>query len=1234
MGKKIVSVVLAALLASANICCAQETEAGKRYTSVNISDLCTHTFTVLNTESGSTEVKSAATLYDGKTGSGDVYSTRDKQTFESYEIEMPEVKSVDKVRIHINAGRDWLDGERSTAVTLKDENGTEIKTVTNVLEETGYIWAEYDFGGAYGKKLSFSQTNSKNILCIDETEVCDAGMVSVPFEKNADSIVSLDKTDENGVSYAEISGDVPFMDNLPTNYFSGQFGAHDSSYFGTDGSITVKRKYRESDSATSVITSATEYVKIPVNYEECATGVADAFMLRTPKDGEAGGKISLTADLKQLPTKKLYVLAAHATAATVQAVIAYDDNTTDTVSVSGNAAAQLKTGNYPVFGDESKAKIYGTYSRGYTLIYPYSYSAALVKTENTVSRDGSGTSAKNHTIGEILYEITPDPTKIPVSVTLTNTNNVNYPTLIYSIMQQGAAVSEMMETVKAAENLENGMWTEEDIRLIDKANAYADILEGKYAYDFSAVRALKAAAEKQRDLVGIKNIDFEKNADTLITPVDGKAEINPDTWFAGLLDNYSGGFFEGGFTGGDMSVYNGKISDGCITVNERVHDEVSNAKTESFAGARQYKIPVNALNDGENDSFIISTSIPYGKTSAPESVTASLKQIPSSSVYLLTNRRGSVAFRASVAYADGTTDDYTIKSAQSGNAGGYDMYEHVKINEDGSVERNVTNMTSRAVGTLSMGYASYKTDKMTDGTRDSEASQIGNSTRNLILSEIKLNAGKVPVSVKVYNTEIYPVAIYSIAQETLGAEAMKAALEETRSLSFTDEDFAAKAAMAANYRQVLAECGIINIKDYGFVDKFKVLLNAEKNVYADLSEYADTDLITVKNAPLPSNGRTVPESQQNTDHNYNVYYNGNAIPDDGIISMNAPTNSKFAQVNGAAAGQMYKLSGAYKGEGNDAVKVLPGAEKEITFGGAEGYAKTLSFMLDTVYAGETPNPGGENITSESDMYGYINVPVKLSYTDGTAETKYAMAYLATGYYHSQVYAWAGSYGRIFFDGTKMQESSKNSTQMFASNVESNAAKKLEKITFINNTEKEYHILAITSCVYTNAELAAADTTNIDAATAKTPITFANAKTFVSEAKVVLEKARRGIGAEISQTRLEEVESVLKKAADFESETFGRLFAKTVINKENKTAAATLANTTISDEYYSVIAAVYDNGKLVEAKCSPCKVLRKGACDITETVNLETEFADNYEYKIFIWNAADKLKPLETSVYPY
>ena len=62
MGKKIVSVMLAALLASANICCAQETAAGKMYTSVNISDLCTHTFTVLNTESGSTEVKNAATL--------------------------------------------------------------------------------------------------------------------------------------------------------------------------------------------------------------------------------------------------------------------------------------------------------------------------------------------------------------------------------------------------------------------------------------------------------------------------------------------------------------------------------------------------------------------------------------------------------------------------------------------------------------------------------------------------------------------------------------------------------------------------------------------------------------------------------------------------------------------------------------------------------------------------------------------------------------------------------------------------------------------------------------------------------------------------------------------------------------------------------------------------------------------------------------------------------------------
>ncbi len=1237
MGKRIFSVLLAALIAmipAANICCAEEVAAAAEFKAMNIADKSTHTFTVRNNEDGETATKPTTVLYDGATNTA-IYSDRNKETFASYEIELPEVKSVDKVRLYINFGNDWFSGaEKITSVTLKDETGSEVKTVSATVTEAGWAWAEYDFEGAYGKTLVYSQNNPRNYLYIGEAEVYDAQLVSVPFEKNADAIVTLDKTDDNGKAYAEIDANVPFMDNLPANYF-GTFGGRYSAYFGSEGYVKVAKKYRETADTTAVTTSATEYVNIPIDTDGYATGAYDAFLLRTPAAGEEGGEPSFTVNLKQMNTKSVYFLAQHATEAKFNYAVTYADGSSENLSTNGHSVEQLtysKPQYYSVKDSADRAGIYGVYSKGNLIIYPSTNANATVQIENTVSYNNA-----NKTIGEVLYKIDLDASKIPVSVTITNSNNISYPTVIFSVLQEGASVSSMMETVKEAEAIDAGIFTEAQIELIKKANAYADALEGKYFYDFTAVRELKAVAARQADLAGIKNIAFEKNADTFVVLENGTATINPDTWFAGLLDNYSAGFFEQGFSGGEMNAYNSKISNGYMTFNEMVYDETSAAATTSFEGAREYKIPVNTLVDGENDSYIVSTSVPYGKETANAELCAELKHIPTTSVYLITNTRADLANKVEVTYEDGTVGSYSIQNARSAGFGSKvsTILEHVTIGTDGTVERNVTGMNGRIAGKIDMGYASYKTEKITaDGTRGTTLVSMGNQTRALNLVEIMTDAGKIPVSVKVYANGIYPLAIYSIAQETVDTATMLAELEAARNLSYTDEDFAAEVAKAAVYRKTLAYYGIIDEADYAFVDTLNILLGAEKNEYVDLTNYVDTDLMTVSGASLPESGRTVPEAQKNTDHNYNVYYNASAIPGNGVITMKAPGHEKFEVANGGEAGQDYKLSGAYNGVGNDAVKVAPNAEVTIPMSNAHKYAKTLSLMLDTVYAGETLDPNSASVTSQTDMHGYIKVPVKLNYTDGTSEIKSVRAYLATGYYHPSVYSYAGMFGRLYFDGEKITGSSKNTAKMFASNVEFNASKTLSGITFMNDTNNEYHVLAITRYAYTNAELEAADTDAIDAADENTTITFANAKTLALQAKAVLEKARRGIGDEISAERQAEVEAIMADAFEFEAVTANKVFAKTILDKEAKTLTATFANTTAGGKYYSVIVAIYDGNKLVEVSYSPYKLLDSGAYDVTETVSFDTEASDEYEYKVFIWNAIDALIPLATSAYPY
>lgn len=307
------------------------------------------------------------------------------------------------------------------------------------------------------------------------------------------------------------------------------------------------------------------------------------------------------------------------------------------------------------------------------------------------------------------------------------------------------------------------------------------------------------------------NIPFEKNADTLIVPDSERtAVINPDTWFAGLLDNYSGGLYEQSFSGGEVSVYNSAIKDGKMKFSERIYDTTNSKLITAFEGARTFEIPVDLVEDDDLDSFILSTSKPYGKDEAPSSLEIILDDTPSSSLYITSNRRGDSAFKATVYYKDGYSETVTIAGVQSNvaptTAKIYDQATTEVIDGKTYITRN-SGKKAYAVSTIDLGYPSFITDKMTNGVRDDIASYFLNAERRLVLHEIRLDSEKIPEKV-VFETEvIYPAAIYSIAQKQLTNAELMEKISEAEALidGEIEASDAEKMILANKYADILSE---------------------------------------------------------------------------------------------------------------------------------------------------------------------------------------------------------------------------------------------------------------------------------------------------------------------------------------------------------------------------------------------------------------------------------------------
>lgn len=1049
--------------------------------------------------------------------------------------------------------------------------------------------------------------------------VTDGKLVNIEFTKNADTIITpeaIENEDGTKTYQATIDPDTWFA-GLPDSYGSGIFGTEgfgglDSNWVAgkiDNGFMTFNERvyYTETDADNNSTVKALDTGKkynIPFSLAENETKSLDSYVLSTtaPYGDNKTAPNTLKVDLKQTYSSSLYLVTNSRAQAGFKSTVAYTDGTSEVIDINVVCNSQFmyteahtkkfdnvtvekhEDGNVEIKGktNDLKGRVVGylaTYNN-------YTYTTDALTSEGTRATIAKLDSSKGNG-GFVLYEVRIDKAKIPESITFTKNNQ--YPNAIYSIAQQELTNAEMMEVVEKAEKIDEGIYSENDIALIEKANNYAVTLEARnYDHDFSAVKKMAVNAQKQAKIGGTSNIDFSDkfNADTVIEKAG--ETLNPQTWFAGLEVNYSQ-------YGGVAKFAN---SEGKIAIKEIVYN-TAESKTEETGSS----ISMDYTEKNGLDSVVLSNK-------GTKSFKTDLDNVPSSSLYVLTKFEAGGTQKAVVEYSDGTSDTIEYKGSRYAQA----MYNDPSDAKSHAAQKdaggNITwaHDNYRIFGYGFTGYDFYKCETDTE-TGTSIASKVGSNTIGLHLYELKLDESKTPVSVTIENGSDYHVVIYSIAQKKLEYTGMLQALLSAENLKVTDENFSYMAHQAINYKAFLADCGIISESDYAYVDSFAIQISSEDNNYVDLKDYVDTDLFVPPSGEVDEsfNGRLSETWAKDG------YYNGGAVPADGILTMSAPSDE--TSIYGKETGNTFKLSGSYTGMGADAVKVKKGESVTIEFPKAlDGYKKGVSVILDFI-SGEANN-----------QTGIYEADVKVNYTDGTSEDVKVKLFNASLYQGINVYPhYATNMGRRGIgEDNKFYYSTKagfNDLYIYSSEVPCNLGKKIQSMTFSNNLNDEYHIFAISEYTYSNYELA-----NSDASALENDITFANRDEIVKAATAALESDRRGINT-LSEEAKTKAENALNSATEFANNISGKIYSKYSVS--NGTATVTLANHGFRMRSFTLIFASYNADGSLKAINVESVSLKAGEYDVEKQISV----SEGDSYMLFVWDSVGGMKPVATQ-YPY
>lgn len=241
--------------------------------------------------------------------------------------------------------------------------------------------------------------------------------------------------------------------------------------------------------------------------------------------------------------------------------------------------------------------------------------------------------------------------------------------------------------------------------------------------------------------------------------------------------------------------------------------------------------------------------------------------------------------------------------------------------------------------------------------------------------------------------------------------------------------------------------------------------SAGKYTYVDLTPYLNADLMVKQDEVYTA------EEQKSLARTMYLF-NGNNLPADGILTIQAPSISYAPDADQNEAGRTYKLSGSFRGKGNDVIKVASNSTAVTTVKIPETMIKSngIGVILDTD-KGEVGTAGATSAQAKK-------VTVNVNYTDGTVDVAQVNLLKSEGFYLSNYYPHATKIpGRLDLDTSGKiynlgNVSGNNSPKFYSSNIAFDENKIVSSLTFNKLSDRDYTIIAIYTDPVSNADFTA------------------------------------------------------------------------------------------------------------------------------------------------------------------
>ena len=784
-----------------------------------------------------------------------------------------------------------------------------------------------------------------------------------------------------------------------------------------------------------------------------------------------------------------------------------------------------------------------------------------------------------------FYSFDVDPTKTIANITLSNSASTTLN--VYAVGQTVMSNSELFENIQETEKLSNV--TADNAQQVLISYRYAqELLERNAATadDFAKLNELYEQANWYSEMTDSEqmqiDISEQLNIDCLM-PLGSQVS---EPWNTGYSWTYTPGWTENASLKNAVSTY----SNGIRSVNEVEYVLNEDGETYSLRETGRvvnFSTPPERLEQGVKDAWSMKPG------DEPVTVNASGKCVDK--LYVMWSGSGSSQNPyITVNYKDGTSE--TVNVFISGFGWGF-------VNDSDILNR----VYPALAGGMFLSYNSYQTIK----NENDDYYTVSGKTDvygGVNVYSVKLDSTK-EVESYTFGPDInYETVIHAVTEVTMDNDAMKKVIAQAKELEHisTQED-AELAETAYCYAKELDRRHAVRYADNAWLDDLITQAKAQNNIYLDLSELQDADLMI----SIEEGNNTRPADYTGRD---DFLYRG--MPQ--YIEMSAPTNPDHLD---SETGAKFMLSGAYNTNGNDSVTIYKnGSDVEFNMDGK--MLSHVSFLIDCI---------DQSVSADT---GAVGTAV-INFTDGTAKEVNITISRGDSWYSGQKrahyiinYAHYDSETGKYADGKLSDRTDSTGAFLTAFGIDIPEKKTVSSITLKASEICTYSILAVTAIPVQNDELINKlydflDMGLVDA----DEVTAQNAPEVIEGVNAIEELYKRRYTL-ITEDDLNAYLPLRDAAYAYSVEDDVLKFTPSItVGQSTVTAGLSMINTTQENKNYVLIIAAYDsNNQLVGLNATEQKVL--GSMTYNGSDSISINIPENAAtYKAMVWESIDGMNPI-------